>query len=315
MPPDQAAPGALAAEPATRLCVASPGARERDGRGVSVAVIDSGVNAGHPHVGRVAGGLRITLAGERAEDHSDRLGHGTAVLAAIQEKAPAADLFAVRVFDDQLRTTVRALVAAIDWAARRRIRLVNLSLGTMREEHSSDLEGALQRLAGAGGVVVAAAADQGRPWWPGCLDDAVGVVSDEKCPRGCVEVRAVAPTPTGSRPQSAPTRTGPGPRSARVVAAAPYPRPIPGVPRERNLNGVSFAVANATGMLARVVQGVDEALTARGCLELLAGRARAESQVDRADPVDSANLADRLGAARPANVADLTEPPDAEASG
>jgi hypothetical protein len=32
------------------------------------------------------------------------------------------------------------------------------------------------------------------------------------------------------------------------------PRPIPGVPVERNLSGLSFAVANATGFLAREPQ-------------------------------------------------------------
>jgi hypothetical protein len=47
-----------------------------------------------------------------------------------------------------------------------------------------------------------------------------------------------------------------------VFAASPYPRPIPGVPRERNLSGVSFAVANVTGFIARAVEaaGGDVAL-------------------------------------------------------
>ena len=36
-----------------------------------------------------------------------------------------------------------------------------------------------------------------------------------------------------------------------VFVASAYPRDIPGVPRERNLNGISFAVANMTGFVAR----------------------------------------------------------------
>jgi len=36
--------------------------------------------------------------------------------------------------------------------------------------------------------------------------------------------------------------------------ASGYPRSIPGVPQERNLNGVSFAVANMTGFVARARQ-------------------------------------------------------------
>ena len=54
-----------------------------------------------------------------------------------------------------------------------------------------------------------------------------------------------------------------------VVAAAPYPRPIPGVPRERNLSGISFAVANVTGMLARVLEGHEGPVTREVCLGAL----------------------------------------------
>jgi hypothetical protein len=37
-----------------------------------------------------------------------------------------------------------------------------------------------------------------------------------------------------------------------VFSASPYPREIPGVPRDRNLHGVSFAVAHVTAALARL---------------------------------------------------------------
>ena len=128
------------------------------------------------------------------------------------------------------------------------MRVVNLSLGTLREEHAASLEAAVQRLGAAGGVVVAAETAEGQRWWPGSLPRALGVVMDEDCPRGCVEVRKGA---------------GGG---AGVVAAAPYPRPIPGVPRERNLSGISFAVANATGMVARVAEGWEGRVTREACL-------------------------------------------------
>jgi hypothetical protein len=38
--------------------------------------------------------------------------------------------------------------------------------------------------------------------------------------------------------------------AAPVFFASGYPRPIPGVPPERNLKGLSFAVANVTGLVA-----------------------------------------------------------------
>jgi subtilisin family serine protease len=84
------------------------------GRGVRIAVIDSGVFATHPHVGGVAGGVAITLDGTEHGDFVDRLGHGTAVAAAIKEKAGDAEIYAVKVFDRTLSTSVATLVRAIE---------------------------------------------------------------------------------------------------------------------------------------------------------------------------------------------------------
>ena len=111
----------------------------RAGRGIRIAVIDSGVNATHPHVGGVSGGVGIGPEGREHDDYVDRLGHGTAVTAAIRERAPAAELFAVKVFDRSLSAPIEALVAAIDWAATHEMRLINLSLGTTKAEHEEPL--------------------------------------------------------------------------------------------------------------------------------------------------------------------------------
>jgi hypothetical protein len=71
-----------------------------------IAVIDSGVNPSHPHIAHIDGGWP-------ENDFLDRLGHGTAVMAAIQEKAPDAKYFVVRIFDRELRTNIETLLAAI----------------------------------------------------------------------------------------------------------------------------------------------------------------------------------------------------------
>jgi hypothetical protein len=53
-----------------------------------------------------------------------------------------------------------------------------------------------------------------------------------------------------------------------VIAASPFPRDIPGIPRERNVNGVSFAVANASGFVARALEASPGARPA-GILSML----------------------------------------------
>lgn len=80
------------------------------GRGVRVAVIDNGVQTAHPPIGRVAGGVTIA-GGGIDEPFTDRIRHGTAVMAAIQEKAPDAEYFAVRVFRSEVRPARRFCAA------------------------------------------------------------------------------------------------------------------------------------------------------------------------------------------------------------
>jgi hypothetical protein len=202
------------------------------GRGVRVAVIDSGVHAAHPHIGGVAGGVGIDAHGAAHDDYVDRLGHGTAVMAVIREKAPEAALFAIKVFDRELSTTAIALVAAIDWAIAHQVHFINLSLGTGTQDHEAVLAAAVRRARAAHAEVVAAAPHAGVRWLPGAIDGAIAVEVDWALHRDECRVER---------------RNG---RIARVYAAG-YPRPIPGVPPERNLKGLSFAVANATGLMAR----------------------------------------------------------------
>ena len=208
---------------------------EATGRGVRVAVVDSGVNPANPHVGRIAGGIGISPEGDEHTELADRLGHGTAVAAAILEKAPDVDLFVVKVFDGDLSTRAETLVAAIRWAARHGMRLVNLSLGTPNAEHTAALQEAVTQAHEHGTIVVAAGEQDRVRWLPGSLTGVVGVQLDWDCPRH--ECRRV------SRADG-----------TVVLGASGFPRPIPGVAPERNLKGISFAVANVTGLLARALE-------------------------------------------------------------
>jgi subtilisin family serine protease len=202
-----------------------------------VAVIDSGINPAHPHVGGAAGGVAVAAGGITSADYIDRMGHGTAVAAAIYERAPQAELFAVKVFDRHLSASIEALVKAIDWAVTRQVDLINLSLGTANEAHAAPLRSAVGRAAEAGALLVAAGTDDGIAYLPGSLSGVVQVELDWACPRLSVEVAS---------------RAGGG---DMVCRASGFPRPVPGVPPERNLKGISFAVANVTGVLARELTG------------------------------------------------------------
>jgi hypothetical protein len=207
------------------------------GKGVRVAIIDSGVHPANPHIGGAqVSGVRIGADGETDGDFVDRIGHGTAVAAAILEKAPGIDLLAVRVFDRTLATSAEVLAAAISWAALHDARLINLSLGTANPKRAEMLGAAVAEGVALGAIVVSARESGGVALLPGSLPNVVGVTLDPACDRH--ELAVV--------PHDMPRGLG--------FASSGYPRPIEGVPVERNLSGISFAVANVTGFLARLLE-------------------------------------------------------------
>ena len=164
-----------------------------------VAVVDSGIYAAHPHVNGIAGGDGIV-----SDDYVDRLGHGTAVAAVIREKAPDAEIFAVKIFDRKLATDAQTLARAIEWCAANGIEWINLSLGTTKAEHAELLQKAVDAALSRGARVVSAYG-----WLPGCLPGTIPVLLDWDCPRDECRMREL-----------------PGGRTAH--SASGYPRPIPG---------------------------------------------------------------------------------------
>lgn len=196
-----------------------------------VAVIDSGVHPGHPHIlaDRIGSGVAILADGTivAGDDATlDRLGHGTAVTAAIQEKAPDAEILPVRVFQDALKSSARALAAAIVWSLEAGADIINLSLGTVNPAHRDLFAGLVTAARDQGALIVAAREADGAPCWPGALDGVLGVGLDWDVPRDAFRFEA------------------------GVLYASGYPRPIPGVAQRRNLHGISFATAQASGFAA-----------------------------------------------------------------
>jgi subtilisin family serine protease len=233
----------------------------RSGRGARIAVIDSGVNARHPHIVSLAGGISVLPGGIEEGSCTDLLGHGTAVMAAIQEKAPRAEYFAVKVFHSGLRTSTECLVTAIEWAIDQRMDVVNLSLGTRNLDHVARFETVIASAAKNGVLLVAAREAESQPCLPGSLPGVFGVGLDWETPRHLY------------RCEDAP--------GGVVYLTSGYPRSLPGLPRERNLHGISFAVANMTGFIARALEE-SAATGAPRCFENLSRILRANGSISPA---------------------------------
>ncbi|WP_428983071.1 type VII secretion-associated serine protease mycosin [Phytohabitans maris] len=113
--------------------------RHSTGDGVTVAVVDSGVDAGHPDLaGQVLPG--IDLVSDGGDGRTDPVGHGTTVAGLIAGRsdddsgvmglAPRAKILPVRVLDAENRYDDALIVAkGVRWAVDNGARVINLSLG------------------------------------------------------------------------------------------------------------------------------------------------------------------------------------------
>lgn len=203
-------------------------------RRVRIGILDSGVHAAHPHIGGLAGGIAIGPDG-LSPAFEDRLGHGTAVAALIHHINPQAELVAVKIFDNKLATSLSTVIRAIDWCLEQEIDVINLSLGTLNEGHRAAFASAVEKARNATAVIVSALEINGMAALPGSLHGVIGVLETE---------------PDSTHDYQTCERYG-----KLVYTAPPFPREIPGVPRERNLKGVSFAVARVSALVAEAWAG------------------------------------------------------------
>src|SRR5205823_764952 len=105
----------------------------------------------------------------------------TAVTAAIREKAPDAEIVAIKVFWNRLATDAAVLVRAIEEACARRADVINLSLGAAEADHRLVLERAVARGAAQGALIVSAIERGGAEWLPGAIDGVIAVQLDWTC--------------------------------------------------------------------------------------------------------------------------------------
>ncbi|UQU65237.1 type VII secretion-associated serine protease mycosin [Couchioplanes caeruleus] len=163
------------------------------GEGVTVAVIDSGVDADHPDLrGQVLKGL--DLVDPQGDGDTDLVGHGTTVSAIIAGRnddtdgvvgiAPRAKILPVRVLDRENKYDDAMIVArGVRWAVDKGARVINLSLGG--NGSSPALAAALDYAFAKDVVVVACTGNAGSStssgvWYPAREPGVIAVAGMEK---------------------------------------------------------------------------------------------------------------------------------------
>lgn len=160
-----------------------------NGKGVQVALIDSGVDTSDPRFenARMDGwrvGVNATGHAQLGSDFQDENGHGTEVAAVVLRDAPGVELTAIQVTDSALQTSPEALAAGIETAFRHGAQVINVSLAAVDEGRQQLLRDACSLAREHGAWVVATAHPLGQPAFPGDCPESISVFAHPDCPLG-----------------------------------------------------------------------------------------------------------------------------------
>ncbi|MGW3095628.1 S8 family peptidase [Streptomyces sp. NPDC001102] len=165
-----------------------------DGKGVKVAVLDTGVDTTHPDLASAVTASK-NFTGSGSTD--DMAGHGTHVAATLAGSgarsggrykgvAPGAGILNAKVLDDSGEGSDSSVIAGLEWAAGQGAKVANLSLGQADTPGEDPVEAAVNALSKSAGMLTVAAAgnegpDAGTVDSPGAAESAltVGAVDGE----------------------------------------------------------------------------------------------------------------------------------------
>ena len=150
----------------------------RSGRGVRVAVVDSGIDTEHPDLkGKVKESVEAVAEDGRIDfrpsTSGDQAGHGTACAGIIASVAPDVDLYSVKVLGPKASGSGDMFLVGLDYAIKQKFQIINLSLGTTKRDFFAPLHDLLDRAYQSGCIVVSAANNLPYPSYPSIFSSSV----------------------------------------------------------------------------------------------------------------------------------------------
>jgi subtilisin len=154
------------------------------GKGVRVCILDSGVEEGHPLVGRVERSVAVHMAGDdiRVEDDAegDLCGHGTACAGIVRSIAPECEIHSVRVLGAGFTGSGPVLVGGLRWAVEQGYDVINMSLSTTKRHFAEILHDIADRAYFRRSVVIASAHNMPVESYPWRFSSVISVGSHEE---------------------------------------------------------------------------------------------------------------------------------------
>ncbi|MFF1698884.1 S8 family serine peptidase [Streptomyces sp. NPDC058257] len=231
------------------------------GKGVKVAVLDTGVDIGHPGLKDRVDATKSFIPGEEV---ADRNGHGTHVTSTVggsgagsdgnKEKgvAPGADLSVGKVLSDEGSGSESQIIAGMEWAAKDvGAKVVSMSLGSQEASDGTDpMAAAVNTLSkDTGALFVIAAGNTGAPssiGSPGAADSALTI--------GAVDSADKAAYFTSQGPRHGDNALKPDLSAPGVDILAARSQLISGEGYYTEMSGTSMATPHVAGVAALLAE-------------------------------------------------------------
>jgi subtilisin len=154
------------------------------GAGVTVCVVDSGIEAGHPMIGGVTRSVTVSLDDDgNAEitdvSDGDVCGHGSACAGIIRSIAPDCELVSVRVLGEGFVGSGGVLVEGLRWAIDQGYPVINMSLSTTKHRFVGDLHDLADAAYFRRSVIVASAHNMPVRSYPWRFSSVISVASHD----------------------------------------------------------------------------------------------------------------------------------------
>jgi len=148
------------------------------GRGVRVAIVDSGIDTEHPDLkGKVRESVEAVAEDGKINFHpstsGDQAGHGTACAGIITSIAPNSEIYSVKVLGPNASGSGDMFLVGLDYAIKQKFQVINLSLGTTKRDYFGPLHDLLDRAYHGGCIVVAAANNLPYPSYPSIFSSSI----------------------------------------------------------------------------------------------------------------------------------------------
>ncbi len=155
---------------------------ECNGKGVTVAVLDSGIDATHPALaGKIVSSVTFSQKGRgitrniSSPQDNDKSGHGTGAAGILSRIAPDAKIVDIKVLNDLAVGSFRVMSEGLQYAIEEEVELINMGLGVRQEKFIIPILKLVREANRRNIIIVASSDNKGQTIYPAALPGVICV--------------------------------------------------------------------------------------------------------------------------------------------